>query len=188
MSKLRNAAIVGMLGVVMAVGFVPVAFASGAISCTVGCTGPGNTVVALSGPGSSTTITLQLVGGPAATAIDWYACPHAVSNCSVTSGNSHGWLWSLSPTSGTTDGAGSLSTQMTLTAPSVLNSSNTSEEFTLYACTPGAPTNCFTGTQQASLTVTASVPEFAVGVSVIVAVGLLGMLALRRRAVLPAPV
>ncbi len=171
----------------MAIGFIPAVYASGAISCTVGCTGPGNTVVDMTGPGTSSTVTLQLVGGPASTAIDWYACIHGVGSCSVTSGNSQGWLWSLAPVSGTTDGSGSLTTQLTLTAPSVLNSTNTQEEVTIYACTTGVPTNCFTGTQQASLTLTASVPEFTMGVGIVVALGLVGFLAMKRKTALPAP-
>jgi hypothetical protein len=73
---------------------------------------------------------------------------------------------------------------LSLTAPTTVNSSNTAETLTIYACSQaGTEMKCGgVYTEIASLTVTATVPQFAVaGLGLAVVLGAVGLVFLRKK-------
>ena len=73
---------------------------------------------------------------------------------------------------------------LSLTAPTAVNPSNEQETLTIYVCTgTGSEMKCNSqATEIASMTITATVPQFAVvGTSLAVVLGAVGLLFLKRK-------
>ena len=71
---------------------------------------------------------------------------------------------------------------LALTAPTIVTGTNMQETLTIYACSQsGTQTQCNSLlTDVASLSVTSNVPQFGLGVGVAMAVGLLGLVLVKR--------
>ena len=177
-----------------------------AISGSIACLSPpacstSNSLI-LSGPGSSATAKVWFYDSTAAsgTTLYYFVCPQAYSSCSVQSGTdpTTGWGWSFSTASGTTaasaactgtscegNGIGSPSTlSLTITAPTGSQATTyPTEDFTIYACTStGTATTCASEYQSvATLTITSAVPQFALGLGVVITVGLVGLVLVKRK-------
>jgi hypothetical protein len=72
---------------------------------------------------------------------------------------------------------------MKLTAPTTVTTSNQQISLTIYACSQaGTEAKCNAEfTEVASLTVSATVPEFTFGIAAVVAIGLVGLMLVKRR-------
>ena len=204
-TKLRRAALLStaVMLAAMVTPFVAASAFSGQITCLTPTSCANSQTINLSGAGSSATATLFLSAGSAAsgTTINYYVCPQSASSCSSTSGSDNGWSWTFTPSSGTTgtgagcsasscegNGIGSPSAlSLSITAPSTVTSSNMQEDLTIYACSSSGSTSDCAGIYQqvASLTVTSNVPQFGLGVGVAMAVGLLGLVLVRKKSSTP---
>lgn len=170
---------------------------NGQIACLTNCSA--SNVIAMSGPGSTKTATFWLyaTNAPVGTTMNYYVCPQSASSCSSASGADNGWSWTFTPTSGTTgtgpascgtscegNGAGSPSTlSLQITAPTTVTPTNQQETLTIYACSiAGTTQTCNSAYQQtASLTVSTTVPQFGLGIGLIIAIGLVGLVLVKRR-------
>ena len=196
----RRVALAVSAGAIFALMLLPSAMGAtytGSLACLTGC-GAGNTI-GLAGPGSTGTATFWLhnSNAPTGTTFNYFVCPTG-TGCTSASGSANGWKWTFTPASGTVaggspcevgsvcegNGIGSPSTlQLSLTAPTTINASNTQETLTIYACSQsGTEQKCDSQfTEVASLTVTATVPQFAFGVGAALVLGLGGLLVLRKK-------
>lgn len=168
---------------------------TGQIVCLTPASCASSQTIDLSGPGSSATATFELTtNAPDGTSVSYFVCPAGQSNCSSNTGTDNGWSWTFTPATGTTgtgclavscegNGFGSPSAMsLQVTAPSVVSSSNSQEVLTIYACSQaGSQTQCNSLlTNVASLTVASNVPQFGLGIGVAMAVGLLGLVLVKR--------
>jgi hypothetical protein len=173
---------------------------TGSIACLTPASCATSDTISLSGPGSSTVATLWLYAStaPSGATIYYFVCPSTSSTCSSPSGTSNGWSWSFTPTSGTTgtgspcaagsscegNGVGSPSTlSLSVTAPTTVTATNQQIELEVYACSlTGTSYTCdslFQGV--ASLTITATVPQFALGLGLAITIGLVGLVLVKKR-------
>ncbi len=195
--QLRKLAVLASVGAMFALMMLPTAMAtpySGSLQCVSGCAS-GNTIP-LTGPGSTGSATFEFYASnaPSGTTMHYYVCPVG-SGCSSNAGTDNGWSWTFTPASGTVstcpsgtcEGAsyGSPSTMtLSLTAPTTVTPTNGQETLTIYACSQtGTEVKCGGSyTEVASLTVTATVPQFAVvGTGLAVVLGAVGLLFLKKK-------
>jgi|SRR5579872_6613366 len=174
-----------LMAVLFAVSFVPSAFAaSGQIVCLTPASCANNQTLSLSGPGSTATATMKLTSNLAGgTTVNFYVCDQSATSCSSPNGAFNGWSWTFTA-SGVTDGSGTITgLSLSITAPSVVTPSNNVETVTIFACyTVG--TNPFCNSIQlqiASLSITASVPQFGVGMGLALVIGFFGLVFLVRK-------
>jgi len=195
--QLRKLTVLASVGALFALMMLPTAMAAtytGSLQCVSGCAS-GNTIP-LTGPGSTGSANFEFYGSnaPSGTTMHYFVCPIG-TGCSSNSGTDNGWSWTFTPASGnvatcpsgTCEGAGygSPSTMtLSLTAPTTVTPTNGQETLTIYACSQvGNEQKCGgVYTEVASLTVTATVPQFAIaGTGLAVALGAVGLLFLRRK-------
>ena len=195
--QLRKATTIAGIALMMVLVMSPTVMAknyTGSLQCVSGC-GVGNTI-ALSGAGSTASANFEFYGSnaPTGTTFHYYVCPIG-TGCTSNSGTNQGWSWTFTPAtgtvatcpSGTCEGAGygSPSTMtLSLTAPTAVNTTNAQETLTIYACSQsGTELKCGGVYEEvASLTVTATVPQFGVaGVGIAVVLGAVGLLFLRKK-------
>ena len=184
---------------------------SGSIACIAPASCASSDTLSLSGPGSSATATVWFYGSSLAsgTTIYYFACPTSASTCSVQSGTdgTTGWSWSFSTATGTTssgsytfgaetcgtscegNGAGAPSTlTLKVTAPTgSLATTYPSEDITIYACTSsGTSYVCSSSYEQvASLSITSTVPQFALGLGLAITIGLVGLVVAKKKTTAP---
>ncbi len=188
-----------IMAVLFAVTFIPsVAAYSGQIICLTPTSCANNQEINLTGAGSTGSATFELTtNAPSGTTFHYFVCPQAQNNCASASGTSNGWSWSFTPTTGTTgsggvcvatscegNGVGTPGTMtLSLTAPTTVTSTNSVIDLTIYACTStGTQTQCNSlFAEVASLSVTATVPEFGLGMGLALAIGMFGLLIFVRR-------
>ena len=152
--------------------------------------------------GGSATATLELYGSSqsAGATYYYYVCPTGQTSCNGQSGTdaTTGWSWTFAPASGTTANSGSCigspcegngvgspgSLTLTVTSPSTPNA-YTHESLTVYACTTTGTTTQCSGqyTETASLTIVSNVPQFAYGIGIAMAIGVLGLVLVRKASV-----
>ncbi len=195
-------ALIASIATIFALMIAPTAMAAtytGSIQCTSGCTVAN--VIPLTGPGSSGSANFEFYASnaPSGATMNYFVCPIG-TGCSSNAGTDNGWSWTFTPASGTVSscpsgscegaGYGSPSTMtLSLTAPSTVTPSNSQETLTIYACSQaGTDVKCDSAfTQVASLTVTATVPQFAAaGIGLAVVLGALGLILVRRKSLTPA--
>ncbi|MGI0090871.1 MAG: hypothetical protein ACREBS_04095 [Nitrososphaerales archaeon] len=158
---------------------------SGQIVCLTPASCASNQTLSLNGPGTTATATFKLTSNaPSGTTINYYVCPQTAATCSSNVGTDNGWSWTFTPASGTT-GAGGTETGLSLsvTAPSTVTPTDQTETLTIYACSQtGTTQTCASVLQQvASLSVTATVPQFGLGLGLTLVIGLFGLLFMVRR-------
>lgn len=197
--RLRIGVLIGGIALLM-VGMAPAVLAAGQISCLSPSSCASISTISLTGPGSTGTATFWLHAVPTNPGtVYYYVCPSTASSCSSTSGSDNGWSWTFTPATGTTgtgspcesgancegNGLGSPNTlTLSITAPSVVTSTNQVEDLAIYACS-GTASVLTCDSEHATVateSVTATVPQFALGFSVAVAAGLVGLVMLRRLA------
>lgn len=181
------------------VGMAPAVFAAGQINCLTPPSCVSLSSISLTGPGSTGTATLWLHSVPLVpdpNPLFYYVCESSVSPCTSTFGTFDGWSWSFTPATGAA-ATGSLpctgycegngfgvpdTLTLTITAPSVVTSSNQAIDLSIYACNNGGsiPTCNSIHSTVATGSVTATVPQFQFGMGLAVAVGLVGLVMLRR--------
>jgi len=195
--RIRVGILVAGLSLLM-IGMVPAVFAAGFIDCLSPSSCSSISTINLSGPGSTATATFWLHKVPSNPGtVYYYVCPTSAGSCSSTSGTDNGWSWSFVPTSGALaqgspceasawcegNSLGSPDTlTLTITAPSVVTSSNQQENLAIYACsgTGSVPTCDSIYATVATGSVVANVPQFELGMGIAVAFGLVGLVVLRR--------
>ncbi len=195
--NLRRLAVLSTMAVMFALTVAPsVSAYSGQIICLTPATCASSQTLNLTGPGSSATATFELTSdAPGATSVNYYVCPQSAASCSTSSGSDNGWTWSFTPTTGTT-GTGCLSKScegngygtpsslsLTVNAPSIVTSTNGMESLTIWACSQSG-NNVYCASilsEVASLTIDATVPQFGLGIGVATALGMLGLVLVKRR-------
>ncbi len=180
---------------------------SGSIACLTPASCATSDTVSLNGPGSSATLTVWLYGStaPAGATIYYFVCPQTASTCTTATGTgpqtdpTTGWQWNFTPVSGQTasgspcasssscegNGLGNPSTMsLTVTAPTgSLATTYPTELLTIYACSlTGTSYTCNSEYQTvATLTITAAVPQFALGLGLAMTIGLVGLVLVKKR-------
>lgn len=172
--------------------FVPGVAASTQYQGTLTCVSPtscSSGTLHANGPGSTVHATYTLTSNaPNDTLVNFYICEQNVtSGCSVSSGSANGWSWSFTP-SGTTNATGAITgLDLSITAPS---SSSGVVYLEIYACSQGGTNQFCAGNylQVASATITSTVPQFGLGLSLAIIFGMLGLIVIRKRSIsLPTP-
>ena len=180
-----------LIAALFAVSFLPAAFgASGQIVCLSPTSCANNQTLSLTGPGSTATATMKLTSNLAGgTTVNFYVCDQGAASCTSPNGAFNGWSWTFTA-SGVTDGSGTVTgLTLSITAPSVVTTTNNVETVTIFACAQTG-TNPFCDSiqlQVASLSVTASVPEFGLGMGIALAIGLIGLMVVVRKRNLSVP-
>lgn len=203
--KVKVALLSAVTVVLFAFMLIPsVAAYSGQIVCLTPSSCSTSQTINVGGPGDTATATFLLTSNaPSGTSVNYYVCLQSQTACSSNTGTSSGWSWTFTPASGTTgtggsctatscegNGVGSPSAlSLSITAPPAVNSSNSQLSLTIYACSQsGTQPQCNSIlTEVASLSVTASVPEFGLGLGLAMAIGILGLLLVIRKRSLNVP-
>ena len=205
--RLKTAVLLGSIAALFALMSVPATFAyTGTLTCYSPASCSGGSIAA-NGPGSTVNALYFLqTTAPSGTTMDYFVCVHPTSAISCTSnsggpttdsaGNpTNGWSFTMTATGTTSSGSGCIGScegntfgtpstlTLSVTAPTVVTSSNSQISLDIYACDveSGTPSCATTLATVASASVTATVPEFGLGIGAAVAIGLVGFVLIRQR-------
>ena len=201
-----------VLVAILGLGIISPVFAD-QIACLTPASCASSQTLSVGSWGGTAIATLELYGSSLSSGSTYYyfVCPTGASPCASGSGTdaTTGWSWTFSTASGTTGGTASTCSAppapssagapcegngngnpgtltLTITSPSTPNQYQR-ESLTVYACSgSGSNADCDSVyTQLASLTVISTVPQFAYGIGIVMVVGVLGLVLVRKASLIP---